>query len=285
MDGSNEDRDDPHMSSNVRARSWRTVKQLHQVQVLSCDLCEFTAWEATDHCAPYWRLYWHDRRDGEIVVDEKTIPIRPGWLVLIPPNTHYASRLRAPVRQLFLHFLVEPRTRGTAGRVFELRATAEQRRYCERIEHELTAEADSLRTSLWSQILVSLALAELPPGEWTQRFEDARITRAAEAIAAAYPAWPGNAALARKAGMHPGAFIRLFRECTGHTPLGYLTNLRLEEACTMLHYSESPIDEIAERTGFGERGYFTRVFSRRMNCSPARYRSLVNVSNRARPDA
>lgn len=284
MDKSHRSGDDPNMPSTIRALSWRTAKTLHQIQLLSCDLCEFVAWESPDLAAPYWRLYWHDKRGAEITVAKETIPIRPGYLILIPPNTHYSSRLRSPVRQLFLHFLVEPRFQGAPNHVFQVRATAEQADYCVRIAAQLTADAASIKTSLLSQILVSLALAELPLADWSPRFADPRITRAVDAIAKAHHSRITNTTLAREAGMHPSAFIRLFRQCTGHTPLQYSMNLRLEEACAMLHYDEASLDEIAEKTGFGDRAYFTRIFSRSLNCPPAKYRKLVNVSSRLRPD-
>jgi len=272
------------MPSRIEATSWRTAQTLHQIQLLSCDLCDFTSWEVPDHCAPFWRLYWHDRRGGEIVVGGEVVPIRPGYLVLIPPNTHFASRLRNPVRQLFQHFLVEPHFREAAGTVFQIRASKEQADLCRRIGDALAADAADIGLSFLAQILIASALLELPRRGWAPRFEDARITRAVATIRAKYPERIGNATLAREAGLHPSAFIRLFRQCTGHTPLQHLVNLRLEEACTLLHYDEASLDEIAAKTGFGERGYFTRVFTRGMNCSPARYRKLVNVSNRLRPE-
>ncbi|PTY07944.1 hypothetical protein DB347_06900 [Opitutaceae bacterium EW11] len=271
------------MPSKLKSVSWLTAKTLHQVQILSCDLAEFLAWEATDHCAPYWRLYWHDKRGAEIGVAKKSIPIRPGHVVLIPPNTHYSSKLRSPVQQLFVHFLVEPRFRGAPETVFQFRATEEQRICRQQVLEQFSWDTSSVRISLLAQILVSSALLQLPSTDWTRRYEDPRITRAVETIANRYPRKVGNVALAREARMHPSAFIRLFRQCTGHTPLEYLTNLRLEEACSMLHHDDASLDEIAEKTGFGDRGYFSRMFSRSLNCPPAKYRTLVNVSNRLRP--
>ncbi len=271
------------MPSRIEATSWRTAQTLHQIQLLSCDRCDFTAWDVSDHCAPFWRLYWHDRRGAEIVVAGKTVPLRPGSLVLIPPNTHFASRLRNPVQQLFQHFLVEPPFRAAADSVFQIRATKEQADLCRRIGDAIEADAADIATSFLAQSLIATALLQLPRNGWAPRFEDARITRAVAAIREKYPERIANATLAREARMHPSAFIRLFRRCTGHTPLQHLVNLRLEEACSMLHYDEASLDEIAAKTGFGERGYFTRVFTRGMNCSPARYRKLVNVSSRLRP--
>lgn len=283
MDKSGRLGDVSDMPSGIAATSWRTAQTLHQIQLLSCDRCDFTAWEVPDHCAPFWRLYWHDRSGAEIVVGGATIPIRPGHLVLIPPNTHFASRLRNPVRQLFQHFLVEPHFRDAAGTVFQVRATKEQADLCRRIGDAIATDAADIGISFLGQMLIASALLELPRSGWAPRFEDPRITRAVASIRGKYPERIANAVLAREAGLHPSAFIRLFRRCTGQTPLQHLVNLRLEEACSMLHYDEASLDEIAAKTGFGERGYFTRVFTRGMNCSPARYRKLVNVSNRLRP--
>ncbi len=271
------------MASNLDATRWLTAQTLHQIQILSCDLCDFVTWEAPDHCAPFWRLYWHDKAGAEIGLAAGPLRIRPGHLVLIPPNTHFSSRLRHPLRQLFLHFLVEPRLKEPMDTVFQLRGTELQRDCCARIVREIQADPAGIAISLLGQMLVASALLGLPRELWSPRFEDPRITRAVEAIARAYPTRIDNRRLAAEACLHPSSFIRLFRRCTGHTPLEHLTNLRLEEACTLLHYDDASLDEIAAKTGFGERGYFTRVFSKAMNCSPARYRKLVNVNARLRP--
>ena len=274
---------DLNMASNLKAARWITARTLHQIQILSCDLCDFTRWELSDECAPFWRLYRHDKSGAEVNVAGKTIPILPGHITLVPPNTRFSSRLRNPVRQLFMHFLVEPRFPMHTDAVFQFAANGAVADCCDEIVRLLEVDAAGMRVSLLGQILVSMALLELPEQKWSPRFEDSRITDAVESIGRAYPAKVGNEALACAANMHPSAFIRLFRQCTGRTPLDYLMDMRLEEACTMLHFDDASLDEIAEKTGFGERGYFTRVFSRKMNCPPARYRRLVNVSNRLRP--
>jgi len=62
----------------------------------------------------------------------------------------------------------------------------------------------------------------------------------------------------------------------------YLTNLRLEEACVALHYGDASIEEVAEKTGFCDRAYFSRIFRARMGIAPARYRHLVNADNKLR---
>ena len=68
-------------------------------------------------------------------------------------------------------------------------------------------------------------------------------------------------------------FIRCFRDATGQTPARYVQDRRLRRAAEALVATDRSIDEIAERCGFANRYYFTRVFSQRMGVSPARYRS------------
>ncbi len=272
-----------NMPSDMVSSRWLTARNLHQVQILSCDVSDFERWDCTDHCSPFWRLFWHEEAGAVIGLAGREVPLLPRHMVVIAPNTHFSSHLSRPVRQFFLHFLVEPHYRGPADAVFQLNPSSWQADLCARIVARLLTDASDIRASFEGQMLAASALLELPVEGWTRRYEDARVSRAVERLAKGYPAWPGVEALALEAGMHPTAFIRLFRKETGHTPLQHLVNLRLEEACAMLHFDEATLDEIAERCGFGERGYFTRVFSRNMNCSPARYRRLVNVSSRLRP--
>ncbi len=273
------------MTSKVKAHSWHTARQLHQIQLLSCDLSELTAWQSPNHAAPFWRLYWHNHDGAFITVAGRALPLRRGVITLIPPHTEFSSRLTRPVEQFFLHFLIDPSFDSPLGRVYQILPDRDFRDLQKRIIALLRSDASNIHASLLAQILVSIALLHLPGEHWTQRFEDARITRAVTAIRAAYPGWIGNTALAKQASLQPSSFIRVFRTCTGRTPVEFLMGLRLEEACTMLHYSDATLEEIAERVGFCDRAHFSRMFSARMNCTPARYRHLVNSGERLRPDA
>ena len=82
----------------------------------------------------------------------------------------------------------------------------------------------------------------------------------------------GNASLARIAHLSKSAFIREFRQATGQTPARYSTERRIAAAAEQLAHSDATIDEIADRFGFPDRFYFTRVFTRLMGVPPARYR-------------
>lgn len=64
----------------------------------------------------------------------------------------------------------------------------------------------------------------------------------------------------------------LFRETTGQSLIGYLTDVRLNAAMEQMKYTASPLDEIAANTGFGSYAYFHRIFRREMKISPGAWR-------------
>lgn len=67
-------------------------------------------------------------------------------------------------------------------------------------------------------------------------------------------------------------FLRLFKEATGCRPMQYITKLRLHNACRLLRETELTVTEIAERCGYTDSSYFSRVFMRKLGISPKAYR-------------
>jgi AraC-like DNA-binding protein len=71
--------------------------------------------------------------------------------------------------------------------------------------------------------------------------------------------------------MNHNGFIRLFSTETGFSNLQYSRRKRVEKACLLLHFTNQ-LDEIARKTGFQYRYYFSRVFKQVTNYSPAQYK-------------
>lgn len=80
--------------------------------------------------------------------------------------------------------------------------------------------------------------------------------------------------LARVAGMHGRALIRLFRQETGDTPMAWLRARRIALACELLHHGERKIDDIAAAVGFCDRYHFTKTFTRLREMSPGAFRAM-----------
>ena len=60
----------------------------------------------------------------------------------------------------------------------------------------------------------------------------------------------------------------------------YLNDIRLEKASEMIVKTRKPFKEIAIDCGFYDQNYFSKMFSRKFNCSPSEYRALKTESNK-----
>ena len=81
--------------------------------------------------------------------------------------------------------------------------------------------------------------------------------------------------VARAAGLSPSHFSHLMRERAGTTFTQLLLRIRLDHARRLLARGHLPVADIAAACGFNEQSYFTRVFKRAFNDTPADYRRRV----------
>ncbi len=77
--------------------------------------------------------------------------------------------------------------------------------------------------------------------------------------------------LASLANLSPKYLCRAFREAFGVTPLAYRQELRLREAQRLLSTSNLRIGEIATNVGFQSVYHFSRLFRKRIGCTPTAY--------------
>lgn len=84
--------------------------------------------------------------------------------------------------------------------------------------------------------------------------------------------------VARKVHISPSHLSRLFKDELGMTIIDYLTDIRIAAAKQMLENSDLMVKEIAEKVGYQEASYFTRVFKKNTGVSPAEYRRLWSCS-------
>lgn len=87
----------------------------------------------------------------------------------------------------------------------------------------------------------------------------------------------GLAEAARAVGRNPSYLSRLVRERTGENFTQLLTDKRLTEAKRLLKDTNLKVQEIADRIGYGNVRYFTRVFKANVNMSPNDYRAFCST--------
>ena len=89
--------------------------------------------------------------------------------------------------------------------------------------------------------------------------------------------------IASEAALSPFTLVRQFRSATGTSPYAYLLELRLARAKELLRTSDVSIRAVAERVGFRDPAYFSRLFANAVGCPPTVFRSrLVGRARKSR---
>lgn len=84
-------------------------------------------------------------------------------------------------------------------------------------------------------------------------------------------------AMTEASGLAERSFVRRFRRATGHTPIRYVQQLRVQRAKRMLARTREPVEEIAWRVGYEDPSAFRRLFKRITNVTPGAYRRKMRV--------
>ena len=77
--------------------------------------------------------------------------------------------------------------------------------------------------------------------------------------------------LADEAGMSSKYFCHFFQQLTRRTPIDYLNDYRVEQACMLLQSGGCTVTDAAFRCGFNDLSYFIRIFRKYRGTSPGKY--------------
>ena len=67
-------------------------------------------------------------------------------------------------------------------------------------------------------------------------------------------------------------FSKRFKAVTGHSPIQYFINLKMQHACHLLDASNQPVKQVAAQLGYDDAYYFSRLFKKVIGLSPDQYR-------------
>lgn len=83
--------------------------------------------------------------------------------------------------------------------------------------------------------------------------------------------------LAASASLSKARYHELFRERIGQAPMSYFAQLKLAQAGDVLATRDDTIEAIAQRFGYANAFYFSRVFKKTMGMPPSVYRERYRV--------
>lgn len=83
--------------------------------------------------------------------------------------------------------------------------------------------------------------------------------------------------LAQSAGMSQSYFRKRFTQVYGIPPVRYVLLLRIAQSRKLLTETQLPVSAVAERCGFSDLYYFSRVFTKETGFSPTAYRRYNEI--------
>lgn len=108
---------------------------------------------------------------------------------------------------------------------------------------------------------------------------DGLITKITNAIKASAFEKYDSAQIARQLGLSYEYLSRVFSKATGMTISHYKNYVRIQKAIDLLRLGTMNINEIAQRTGFENQFYFSRVFKNITGLSPTQYVKNIYVQH------
>ena len=78
-------------------------------------------------------------------------------------------------------------------------------------------------------------------------------------------------------GYHPLYLQRIFKQSTGTSPHGFLTQLRLSKARELLSLTDLPISVLCQQCGYNSVSHFTALFRKAVGCTPLTFRKRARI--------
>jgi len=281
------------------------IQQSFENMDLNVHCCRYwwvKQWKHQRLSFPYWRLYWN-KIPGAYVIYEERVFLEPHRIILIPPNTPFYTGIlnerldddepwcmeggwiqskemesntmeKGYIPHFFIHFNLGYQFDNINHGIYPVQMENIQRELISCITDNLMhgSKSFNLKHSMAIYELIVSAVNTIPEDHWQEYKIGSKINKVMNYINQHLDESLSNEILAGAVHMAPNSLARLFKQQTGQTPQDFIRKKRVENASRLLYHSEQSIKQISAECGFNDRYYFTRVFSREMGVSPARYR-------------
>lgn len=237
---------------------------------------------------PNWRLYCNTKHMEITDHADESYLLEPDRLYLIPPWQESYRKELVHSQHIFIHFstpwllrpfILQAWTQpvvptGNEGGVTHIRQIAERMIIN---QGKLTARDHMLALQLLNTCITE-AIENLPQTLRARLDANSQLNQQLREVMHYVELNLDDdlfsEVLAEIACVSPTHLRRLFKKTFNISPNAFVIEQRIARAAEMLINSQDSIETIAELTGFSQRFYFTRTFSKLMGQPPAQYRKL-----------
>ena len=245
-------------------------------------------WNSIPHTHHFAELFYVVSGKGKFWLENKTYPISPNDLIIVPPNTEHTelSYNANPLEYIVL---------GIEGITFLDSETSSSRdiyNYPERTElsnllNLILKEVQDKQPGyhLVCQNLLDVLLIQIirrqklvpAPISFTKMTKECGQIK--QYLDSNYADNINLDSLAAMAHMNKYYLVHAFTKYTGLSPISYLNAKRLESSRNLLTSTDFSIAQIASSVGFSSQSYFSQAFRKEMNMTPNEYRKRKSTES------
>ena len=247
----------------------RTGITLHETGYLPAN----AQWNFPATFSPFWRLIYNGNRGHCVLFGERMIELTPAHIMLIPQHCLFHSLGANPVPTFWMTFSFTRKLHPDHTIPVLLPPRDTELCLIRDLRELISADVnwdpnDAIYRNSLALLQVVVARPEL---RWQPPLPE-NFVRVRQFIQQGLVMKLTASILARRAGLSVASFNRGFKRHFGVTPARYVTETRVREAAHLLLQTDETIEAIAEETGFPNRAYFSRVFKKVIEESPAGFR-------------
>lgn len=265
------------------------ARNVHELVELSLYRVETSAYETLaieKTTRPHWIVSHVLRGEVETETEAQIEKVRAGDVMIHPPAVPFSERAPGPGCHQWLELEMKVSPSAEVFRLYpvayvvKLDSATEFARIFERLEstfraapgHTRDLRIVSLTTDLVDRVLESWRGAGSRPRPDVKSVPDDRLRPVVSYMREHLGEKLTRTKLARRAGLHPAYFDRLFRAAYGTPPMQLLRDLRLRRAQSLLEETDDTLEQIARAAGLGDAAYLSRVFRAKYGKAPGQHR-------------